>query len=98
MSEQLQLFDPGPAGELPPPPAKPPRLVDAHPKSNPCVAAFGAGPAGKICKSCVRFQSDDYHGVTYHKCELRGMTHGPGTDHRVKWPACSKYEEREAGE
>lgn len=31
---------------------------------------------------------------TFHKCELAGVTHGPSTDIRVSWPACTLYEER----
>lgn len=31
---------------------------------------------------------------TWHKCKRAGITHGPGTDIRVSWPACSLYVER----
>jgi hypothetical protein len=31
---------------------------------------------------------------TWHKCNRAGITHGPGTDIRVSWPACSLYVER----
>lgn len=63
-------------------------------RTNPCLRVYGTGPAEVICKTCARFHSPEYHGKRYHKCELRGFTHGPCTDHRVGWPACSRYEER----
>jgi hypothetical protein len=31
---------------------------------------------------------------TYYKCKLRGLSHGPGTDHRVSWNACSFFREK----
>ena len=60
---------------------------------NPCIAAYGPDPMGRTCKFCVHL----YHrGNTrnYYKCEFRKETHGPGSDHRVNWPACGKYERR----
>lgn len=59
---------------------------------NPMLAALGAGPDGAQCGSCVHLLRLPYHGKTYIKCRLRGITHGTGTDHRVRWPACAKYE------
>jgi len=63
---------------------------------NPMVRTFGADPQGRKCKDCTHLLRNRYHGTTYIKCELRGITRGAGTDHRVKWDACKKYEEREA--
>jgi hypothetical protein len=57
---------------------------------NPMVRACGKGPEGARCKTCVHFIRKSYGG-TYFKCEFRGNTNGPGTDHRANWPACSKY-------
>jgi len=57
---------------------------------NPCVALYGAGPAGERCKSCRLFIRRQ-KGKVYFKCELRGITNGPATDHRANWPACKRY-------
>lgn len=65
-------------------------------KPNPCVWTWGPGPEGKRCKTCARLTWHNSAGRRYYKCALRGNTHGAGTDHRVNWPACGKYEEGEA--
>jgi hypothetical protein len=57
---------------------------------NPCVHAHGPGPAGKRCKEC-RLLLRNVKSRTYFKCELRGVTNGPGTDHRANWPACGRF-------
>lgn len=63
-------------------------------KDNPCVRVFGAGPNGKQCKTCIHLYTQGNVQGTYYKCKKRGTpTGGPGTDHRVRWPACAKYEE-----
>lgn len=59
---------------------------------NPMVVACGIGPQLTKCKSCTHLNSKQY-SKTYYKCELRGNTNGPGTDHRVNFQACAKYEE-----
>lgn len=71
------------------------RLVDTHPAGNPCVSVYGAGPEGATCKTCVHLLGI-HRSKTYYKCRQRPITGGPGTDHRVNWPACSRYEENEA--
>lgn len=58
---------------------------------NPCVRIYGADPEGRTCKSCVNLYSRHFAKV-YHKCKLRKETRGAGSDHRVNWPACAKYE------
>jgi len=68
-------------------------LLGRKSKVNPCVIVFGAGPDGKQCGTCAHFVRGRHHDAVYFKCRLRGLTHGPGTDHRVRWPACVKYEE-----
>lgn len=61
-------------------------------KRNPLVSAYGAGPDGAQCRTCVHlFRRGDVAG-RYWKCDLRQNTSGPGTDHRVRWPACARYE------
>ena len=63
---------------------------------NPCVRVFGRGPEGVTCKTCVHLFS---HRTArrFYKCDLRAFTHGPGSDHRVGWPACGKYEAKPNG-
>lgn len=69
------------------------------PSVNPCVTRFGSGPEGKQCYSCVHLHGFK-QSATWYKCELRAWkakasnTIYPGKDHRVRWPACAKWEER----
>lgn len=58
---------------------------------NPCVRLYGfSKDRKKTCRECVHL-----YGVgksrTYYKCSFRKFTHGPGSDHRVRWPACGKF-------
>lgn len=50
----------------------------------------GSGPAGETCKTCLHAY---YHERTkrYWKCGLVKPTSGPGTDIRLKSPACSMW-------
>lgn len=68
-----------------------PHIPNNRRKTNPCLSAFGHGPDGERCKNCVHFIRKEY-SKTYFKCEFRGNTNGPGTDHRANWPACGKFE------
>lgn len=61
---------------------------------NPCIPIYGPGPTGTRCKSC-KFLVRKQYSKNYYKCELRGDTNGPATDHRVNWPSCGKYEKEE---
>ena len=45
---------------------------------------------GEICKDC-KFIVYTECSKRYYKCKLRGITSGPGTDHRLKWPACRMF-------
>lgn len=74
-------------------PTKPLKTKSGSFKENPCLALYGAGPEGKRCQTC-RFLYYHKASQRWYKCELRGEpTRGPGTDHRVRWPACAHYEE-----
>ncbi len=70
-------------------------MFDPGPREpNPCVRVYGYGPEGAKCKDCTHL---DYHRPSlkrYYKCLLRKITAGPGTDHRVGWRACGKWETR----
>lgn len=68
-------------------------LINAHPRRNPCLEVFRKGPDGATCKKCQHLRRKSYAG-TFIKCAMRPDTNGPGTDHRVHWQACGKYQER----
>jgi hypothetical protein len=59
-------------------------------KVNPMLASYGVGPEGAKCGGCSHLFVKEWAG-RYFKCDLRGNTNGPGTDHRVRWPACGRY-------
>jgi hypothetical protein len=90
--EQNPLFADLPPVTLPSPPEPKPR--------NPLIALHGPGPEEARCGTCKNLLRLRYHDKTYRKCSLRGITHGPGTDHGATWPACGKYEREDthAGE
>src|SRR4051812_48289431 len=70
---------------------------------NPCIDMYGPGPESSICRGCVHLHGFQ-QSTTSYKCAKRawktkggkypGTTY-PGGDHRVRWPACAKFEERE---
>jgi hypothetical protein len=67
-----------------------------HPdRVNPCVRAYGLGPEGEICGNCSHLYRN-VRSKVYLKCDLRTHTNGPGSDHRSRWPACGKFEDRDA--
>lgn len=68
------------------------RTKSGSPTSNPCVIAFGEGPQDKTCGSCRHLYRQGGVAGTYYKCDLRRNTSGPATDHRVRWPACARFE------
>lgn len=53
---------------------------------------------GRTCGTC-RHATRISYGKSFYKCELARdkWTHGPGTDIRLKDPACSFYVENDAG-
>lgn len=63
---------------------------------NPCIALYGSGPEGQPCKDCIhlRYAINRNPNARYWKCDLRKLTHGTVTDHRVNWQSCGKYERR----
>ena len=50
---------------------------------------------GQVCRDCVNLISHKFDN-TYYKCKLYGDSAGPGTDWRVRYPACGKFEQRAA--
>ena len=61
-----------------------------HLKINPMTREYGKGPDDKRCKHCHFFYRKQY-SKQYFKCEFRGDTNGPGTDHKANWPTCKKF-------
>lgn len=57
------------------------------------AAPPGSGPPGETCGSCRHHYKRQSAGV-YHKCDLLKPTKGPGTDIRVRSPACSRWEKK----
>lgn len=47
---------------------------------------------GETCGDCDHHVISPGNTRTYHKCDLAGVTRGPGTDLRVSWPACQRYQ------
>lgn len=58
------------------------------------AAPPGSGPAGETCKSCAHARATGGGNRTYWKCGLarRAWTGGPGSDIRLKDPACRLWE------
>lgn len=59
-------------------------------KPNGYAARPGSGPAGHTCGDCEHKQRVCGGSKVFSKCGLceRNWTHGPGSDIRVKSPAC----------
>lgn len=79
---QPDLFDPAKAQEFP---------AELEVSPNPLVRVHGYGPTGTFCKTCRHLW---VHSMArnYYKCQLRDRSHGPATDHRLRWPSCKLYE------
>lgn len=46
---------------------------------------------GETCGSCGNSEPVNYHTRRYWKCRLMPDTRGPGSDIRLKWPACTQW-------
>jgi hypothetical protein len=51
-----------------------------------------ARPELGTCGGCAHRALVGHHDRTYPKCDLREITHGPGSDCRAWWPACERFE------
>ena len=60
---------------------------------NPLVGIYGPGPLGRHCYDCKRLFVHEC-SKRYYKCELRKFTNGPGSDHKMRWDACGKFEQK----
>lgn len=61
-------------------------------KRNPLLTVYGPGPDGARCGTCSHCFRVGVVAGRYYKCDLRRLTSGPGSDHRVRWPACAQYQ------
>jgi hypothetical protein len=66
------------------------RTSDGAYRNNPMLEIHGETP-GKKCRDC-KFLCVREFAKRYYKCEHRGCSASPATDHRVNWPACGLYE------
>lgn len=62
-------------------------------KRNPMLVVVGKDPENRRCADCAHLFMVGGVSGRYYKCDLRRVTGGPATDHRVNWPACAKFEE-----
>lgn len=61
-------------------------------KENPMLKLHGRHPEQKSCKGCIHIYSRSI-SKNYYKCDLWSKgTASPSDDHKLKWPACNKYQ------
>ena len=70
-------------------PMQPRKAKRGQPKGN--AAPIGSGPAGETCGTCKHATCREF-AKRYWKCGLVKATGGPGTDIRLKWAACSRWQ------
>lgn len=51
----------------------------------------GTGPRSETCRTCACAVVHRHNAKNYWKCSLVRPTSGPGTDIRLKSPACSQW-------
>lgn len=69
----------------------PKRNLRAKGPNGAMIGQYGRGPESATCGSCAHLFRYRHHDYSYFKCRKHGVTNGPGTDHRKKWPACRLY-------
>jgi hypothetical protein len=57
------------------------------------IGSHGARTGFK-CGGCAHIFRKKHNAGEYFKCDRHGDTDGPGTDHRLYWPACGLFEAR----
>ena len=76
--------------------AKQPSATRTRTARNNALLEAGVHPAtkeplledDKTCGDCDHAVRVTHNSRSYWKCELAGITRGPGTDIRIGWPAC----------
>ncbi|NSX15009.1 hypothetical protein HTY52_13075 [Cupriavidus taiwanensis] len=82
------------------------RVSEARPGRKPTqpkgyAAMPGTGPEGEKCQTCRhKASTGNSHARVYWKCALmrNAWTGGPGTDIRMRSPACNRWEAASTGE
>ena len=46
---------------------------------------------GHICGDCSNLEVFDYHGRTYRKCKVYGVTNSEASDWAKRWLACGMF-------
>ena len=64
-------------------------------KENPCIKLYGPGPEAKRCGDCTHIKVMGGYSKRIYKCDLRPITGGEASDHRLKWHTCEKFEDRD---
>lgn len=70
-----------------------PRRKYDHPRGY--FRAPGTGPADELCRTCKHAYARASNTKNFWKCDLVAPTRGPGTDIRLKSPACSGWQAKE---
>lgn len=91
----MSLFDAGPATP------KPGELSDGQRRTLRAEGRLAAGVHpmtrvplannGESCGTCANLERHGGGNRSYFKCGLVANTSGPGTDIRMKWPACNLW-------
>jgi hypothetical protein len=93
----VTLFDTGPPSE----PAEPLSADRRRTIANNRRLAGGIHPVtrlplannGESCGTCSNLNREQHNSRSYFKCGLVLSTSGPGTDIRLRWPACNLWSE-----
>lgn len=95
----MTLFDPGPALDLPDKPDDSDSSDVRRRKRAERFIAAGIHPLTRrplmgndeTCGTCAHCIRVGHTSRTYFKCDLVPVTRGPGTDIRLRWPACRSW-------
>lgn len=93
----VSLFNAGPSEPAPEPLSADRKRTIANDRR----LAAGIHPAtrallannGETCGTCGNLDQEQHNSRSYYKCGLIPSTSGPGTDIRLKWPACNLWSE-----
>lgn len=69
-------------------------LLRELPEDERIVKALSGVPVDATCNDCRFCETFSYHTRSFVKCKAVPLTHGPGSDTRRKWPACTKFQAR----
>lgn len=67
-------------------------LLRALPEDERIVRVLAGVNLDATCNDCRFCATVGYHTRSYVKCNAVPATHGPGSDTRRKWPACTRFQ------